>query len=592
MRQDRDGDVLVLVIQNPPVNALSHGVRQSLATALDAARSDPEIRAIVIRGDGKAFSAGADIAEFGKPGMAPNLGTLCLTIENFPKPVIAALHGVALGGGLEIALAAHYRIANQAAMLGLPEVNLGLLPGAGGTQRLPRLVGAEAALRLILVGAPITAAEALSLGLIDRVVDEKLHEAALAFAREGLLPRKTATRTQGLRNMQAYQASIAAARLQQAGHRLPAPSRIIDCIEAAALLPFDQGLGLEQTAFADLLATPEAAGLRYAFFAERRASQPPAALAAMMLPKIEKLGLWGTDATLPGLVFQTLTSGAHVLLAIADRPDLVAVLEQVAAMQEEAVVAGTMTEDLRDADWARLTTAQTAQHLLACDLVLSVQDGAAASGLDPARCAILGGAALDGPALGLTAAPARGGLAEISMTDNAPPDAVARVLSLTRRLGWRVVFAGPGGSSELQLRQALAAAQLYLVAEGVSPDLIMAALAAFGMGPQQGAHLPSMPQGGDDIVTICMAALAAEGARLLDAGQMRRPIDIDALCLLSGLVPRWEGGPMFQADRRGLLVLRRDLRAAAATDAVFEPSGLIDALIADGKTFASLNQLS
>ena len=208
VRQERVGDVAVLVLAHPPVNALSAAVRTGLAAGLQAALADPAVKSIVIRGEGRGFSAGADIAEFGKPGQGPRLGDLCLAFENATKPVIAAIHGMALGGGLELALAAHYRVANAAAVLGLPEVNLGLLPGAGGTQRLPRLVGAAPALGLMLTGVPITAAEALALGLVDQVVSQGLIEAALALAASHPPLRPTSAATTGLQDPRAYLTTV------------------------------------------------------------------------------------------------------------------------------------------------------------------------------------------------------------------------------------------------------------------------------------------------------------------------------------------------------------------------------------------------
>jgi len=269
VRQVRHGAVLELVIDAPPVNALGHAVRAALAGAIAQAEADGTVKAVVIRAAGRTFPAGADIAEFGQPPRAPLLPDLCNQIEACTKPVIAAIHGTALGGGLELALAAQVRVARADARLGLPEVLLGILPGAGGTQRVPRLIGAEQALRLMLTGRPIAAAEALALGLVDLVVEDGLEAAALSMAEAvigtSLLP--TCARNEGMRDAPAYQAAVVAARVAQHASRLPAPMRIVECVEAAQLLPFDQGLAFERAAFQDLVASPEAQGLRHAFFA-------------------------------------------------------------------------------------------------------------------------------------------------------------------------------------------------------------------------------------------------------------------------------------------------------------------------------------
>lgn len=580
---ERVGAVAVLVLAHPPVNALSGAVREALAEGLAAAEADGSVTAIVIRGEGKGFSAGADIGEFGQGSKALDLGTLCRRIEDCSKPVIAALHGVALGGGLELALAAHYRIANASARLGLPEVTLGLLPGAGGTQRLPRLVGAEVALRMMLGGAPIGAAEALDIGLIDRVVDGGLTEAALALAAEGLAVRRSGQATAGLRDLAGYQAAVVAARMAQVGNHLPAAGKIVDCVQAAALLPLAQGLAAERMAFADLVGTPQATALRYAFFAERRAATPPPGVPVKGLPALASLGIWGADDAAADLAFQALSAGMPVVLATPDHPALVQALERIATRQEQALVAGLISEDQRDTDWARLTSSLLPDPMLDVGLVLCTP-GSEELPL-PVQAVIGAAQAAGSRAVGVTV-PMAGGLAELSIGPGAALDAAAQVMALARRLGWRVVFAGPGGPVELHLRQALALAEAALIAGGVPADLVAAALAAYGMGGA-GSFLPLMPAGGDAVVTACLAALAAEGARMIADSRARRPVDIDAVALLSGLMPRWEGGPMYQADQRGLLVLRADLRTRA--EPVFQPAQLIDDLIAEGLRFASLN---
>ena len=577
---------MVLVLAHPPVNALSQAVRQALAEGVKAAEADAGVQAIVIRGEGKGFSAGADIGEFGRVSQTIGLGELCRRIEACAKPVIAVLHGTALGGGFEIALAAHYRIANGQAMLGLPEVNLGLLPGAGGTQRLPRLIGAKAALRMMLTGMPIRASEAAGLGLVDRVVEAGLTEAALAMAGEGLPPRRSGAAVQGLKDAAGNHAAIFAARAAQKGNRLPAPFRIIDCVEAATLLPLEQGLNAERVAFEDLVDTPQAAGLRYAFFTERRAVLPPQEVVAKGVQPIATLGLWGADEASADLAFQALSCGMRVALADPDRTALVTALERIAGRQEQAVVAGRMTAEARDADWARLTSTLSPDPLAGTELVLL----AGGQGAAPEVVGDVMQAAIGAPGaaqVAITVADAAGGMAELAMAPGASADVAARVLALARRLGWRVIFTGPGGPIELHLRQALAGAVAAMAAAGVAPQVVAAALAAYGMGTGPVAVLPPMPAGGAAVVACCLAALAAEGARMLQQGRARRPVDIDAVALLSGLLPRWEGGPMFQADRRGLLVLRADLRARGG--ALFEPAALIDQLIADGRDFGSLN---
>ncbi len=583
VRLDQIGSIAVLVLASPPVNSLSGHLQRALSEALEAVAADPDITAVILRGEGRCFSAGADISEAGQVDRMAELAALCLRIERFPKPVIAAIHGTAIGGGCELALAAHYRIANAAAMIGLPEVGLGLLPGAGATQRLARLVGAEEALRMMLTGVPLRASDAMALGLVDRVVSDGLGEAAVAMAQEGLPVRPTATLA--LRDVMAYQAAVAAARAADHGGVLQAPGRIIACVEAAGLLPFDMGLAVEAVAFADLAATTQARGLHRAFVAERLALQVPAEIDGRAVPALTGLGIWGAEDPAADLAFQALTAGLRVSLCDADRPKLAATLGRIAAMQEQAVAAGRITEDVRDADWARLSSALGVEGLAGADLVL-VAAGQALDGLPQVPVAAMG-ATLAGA--GLTVPEAKGGLAELAIAPGARPEEIAALVALGRRLHWRIVASGPGGPIELGLRLALDAAEQQL---GLThpAEAVAAALLAFGMGQGGQNRLPPMPRGGMALVQVCLAAIAAEGARMLEDRRARRPSDIDAVALLSGLMPRWQGGPMFQADQRGLLILRADLQKQAGVP-VFAVPRVLDDLIAEGQKFADLDPM-
>ncbi len=272
VRYERQAAVAILVIDAPPVNALGAAVRAGLTARVADIAADPDVHAVVIGGAGRMFSAGADITEFGAVAVAPSLSQVIASVEALAKPVVAALHGAALGGGLELALGAHARVAQAGAGLGLPEVSLGLLPGAGGTQRLPRLIGAAAALRMMLTGLPVTAAEALELGLVDVVVETGLTDAAVALAtdlaRRGP-PRRTCDRQHGPGDRRAVETALQSARAT-ADPLCPAQGRIIDCVAAAWDLPFDQGLQRERAAFLDLMASPESATLRAAFREKRR----------------------------------------------------------------------------------------------------------------------------------------------------------------------------------------------------------------------------------------------------------------------------------------------------------------------------------
>src|SRR5271156_1882231 len=248
------GAVAVIRLDNPPVNALSASVRKGIAEGLDRAADTDSVAAVILTGAGPNFCGGADVTEFNTPLMlaAPDLHDLFDLIEAFPKPVIAALNGVALGGGLELAMSCHYRVALASAMLGLPEVKLGLLPGIGGTQRLPRLVGAERALNMMLGGNPVAARELAKTALLDRVVDDDVLTGAIALAQEaagGKLPLKKARDISVvLPNAEAFFDFARGAVAPQAKH-YPAPAKIIDAVEAAGLQPFDQRIEVEAAGF-------------------------------------------------------------------------------------------------------------------------------------------------------------------------------------------------------------------------------------------------------------------------------------------------------------------------------------------------------
>lgn len=507
VRLERDGDVAVLVIDSPPVNALGLAVRQGLVAGLAAAVDDPEVRAIVIRAEGRTFPAGADISEFGKPPVDPWLPEVCNRIEASPKPVVAAIHGTALGGGLELALGAHWRVALASARVGLPEVSLGILPGAGGTQRVPRLVGAGPALDMMISGKPVGAAQALAMGLLDEVVETDLTAAALRLAHrlaaEGAAPRPVRDRRDGMRDPVGYEQAIAAARKAHGAARLPGPGRIIDCVEAALLLPFDQGMAFERAAFTDLVASPEAAGLRHAFFSERRAARMPEA--AVPARPLDHIGVVGGGLMGAGIAYACLTAGYHVSLMDRDREGLVRGLERVAKLQESAVDKGRMTPAQRDADWARLGGTLDLAQLGACDLVIEAvfEDfdikADVLRGLDavlkPGAVLATNTSYLDVNALAAVTSrpqdvvglhffsPAHVmKLLEIVVADATAPDAVATGLALAKRLGKVAVRSGVcDGFIGNRILSAYRQAAEYLVEDGASVAQVDRAMRGFGM---------------------------------------------------------------------------------------------------------------
>ncbi|MGH7012510.1 MAG: enoyl-CoA hydratase-related protein, partial [Caulobacteraceae bacterium] len=278
----REGEIGVITLNSPPVNALSAPVRDGLAAGMEKAAADENAKGVVLICEGRTFIAGADITEFGGAPKGASLFAVQDAIENSAKPVVAAIHGTALGGGLEVALCCHARVAVPSARCGLPEVNLGLLPGAGGTQRLPRIVGVEKALAMTTSGQHVPAAECLEMGLVDEIAPEgKLREGAIAFA------RKLADKGAPLKKVRAQNEKVEAARgrpeifaeFRKANARrfrgFLAPEYNIRCIEAAVNEPFEEGLKTERRLFGELMSGPQSRAQRYAFFAERQAAKIP-----------------------------------------------------------------------------------------------------------------------------------------------------------------------------------------------------------------------------------------------------------------------------------------------------------------------------
>ncbi|MFM0648080.1 3-hydroxyacyl-CoA dehydrogenase NAD-binding domain-containing protein [Paraburkholderia bryophila] len=369
------GKVLLVTIDHAPVNALSADVRRGLAHAIDAADADPAVEAVLIVGAGRNFIAGADIREFGKPPVPPSLPDVCNRIEACTKPVVAAIHGAALGGGLEVALAAHYRIAVDGAKLGLPEVQLGLLPGAGGTQRTPRLIGAAAALDLILSGRHASAQEALALSLVDRVgsSDDLLAE-GLAYTQELLAAHAPVRRTRdatALADRAASLAAVAAARADTAkkSRGLFSPLRIVDAVEAAIEQSFDEGLRIERKLFLECLDSPQRAGLIHAFFAEREVLKAPETRSAK--PRtLDAIGVVGGGTMGAGIAVAVLDAGLPVTMIERDDESLARGRAHIEKVYDGLIAKGRLSAEKKAAVMARWSGSTSYDALANADLVI------------------------------------------------------------------------------------------------------------------------------------------------------------------------------------------------------------------------------
>ena len=346
-----EDDTAIISVNNPPVNSLGISVRKGLVEAIKSADNNSSVRSIIIIGNGSTFPAGADIKEFGQPPQEPHLPEVCEEIENINKPVIAALHGTALGGGLEIALASNYRIAEEKTKLGLPEVNLGLLPGAGGTQRLPRLAGISAALQIMTSGKPISASEALKLGVVDKI-STNLLEDAKAFAKQVAEKNshpKTSMLTEKFDNDELNKKAIASMKelIQQKFGALEAPKKILECVEASISMDISEGLKYERNSFSELMAGKQSKALIHAFFAERKSAKIPEVSRANARD-IKTLSVIGGGTMGSGITIAALNAGLKVKMIEQDSENLNKGIQHVTKVLERDVDKGRMTSDQKN----------------------------------------------------------------------------------------------------------------------------------------------------------------------------------------------------------------------------------------------------
>ncbi len=371
---ERQDDVLVIISDNPPVNALGQKVRQGLADAIGQALADDSIKAVVIRCDGRTFFAGADITEFGKPPVGPSLPDVLDTIEAADKPVVAAIHGTALGGGCEVALACHYRVAAPSAKLGLPEVKLGLIPGAGGTQRLPRVVGVENALPIIVGGDPIPAKKALAIGLLDAITGEdSLAADAIEFARAQIgKPVKRSSegtaQEDGIRNPGLFDEFRASSARQLRGFE--APNAAIKAVKAATELPFAEGVKQERALFMDLMQGTQSAAMRHYFFAERGANKIDNIDPSLPLIPIRKVGVIGAGTMGGGIAMNFLSAGIPVTILEMQRDALDRGTGVIRKNYERTAKKGRITGAQVEQAMELLTPTLDYQDLADCDLVI------------------------------------------------------------------------------------------------------------------------------------------------------------------------------------------------------------------------------
>jgi len=368
----KQGRIGIATVDNPPVNALSYAVRSGLAAALEQANADPEVQAWIIVCTGRTFMAGADIREFGRPMQPPHLNELVTPLEASGKPLVAAIHGTALGGGLEVALACHFRVAVPSARFGLPEVKLGILPGAGGTQRLPRLVGVETALSMITEGSDIAASKAKSIGLIDAIIEGDLLAGAIAFTEalldEGRPIRRTGGLTATVENPAIFDETKKALAKRQRGFE--APQKCVDAVKLAVDFPLAEGSRREHELCIALMQGAQSKAQRHAFFAEREVAKVPGLPDDTPLREVRTVAVAGPGAMGTGIALSFINAGFPVVLVGLDQPTLDKSIGTMRKILGSGIAKGTTTQEAVDAKIALVTPTTDYADLRDVDLVV------------------------------------------------------------------------------------------------------------------------------------------------------------------------------------------------------------------------------
>ncbi|HLR30690.1 MAG TPA: enoyl-CoA hydratase-related protein [Paenalcaligenes sp.] len=550
-------NVALITFNNPPVNGLSYALRAAISHYVAQANDDDSIDAIVITGSERAFSGGADVREFGTDlaFKEPILKNVIASIEDNPKPIVAAIDGVALGGGFELALGAHFRVARSGARVGLPEVNLGIIPGAGGTQRLPRVIGVEKALPMILEARLVPAHELADTELFAKVVDDNVVDAAINFAQglksSGLKARKVRDLPIQPENAQAIleeQYEWAQARYPH----LPAKAQAVKAILDGVVLGFEQGLPNERSIFLELVQSSQSVALRYVFGAERTAARIPGLERDTPSRDVRCVGIYGSGELANALARDFNAAGLAVIQVT--RAEQVAkelrgcelLIEANLGTEQQKEVALQTLDQIADGDTILATTsAQVLNHLKE-----QVQAPTSLVRLQP------------GPTI------FQGHLWELGRTDETQPEVLATLLALARKAGTHPISGLPDsvGVGTRLLDVYLQAAH-DLLRLGLSRSAIDTALTDFGfaVGPFETAQLLGLERlrtailiqdaqvpTAADLGPLMMAALANEGARLLDEKVIGRTIEFDMIAVHGYGIGRFLGGPMHYTEHLGL----------------------------------------
>ena len=533
----RRGDLAVVTIDSPPVNALSVNVRKGLLTAFNGLVGDAGVAGVVLACAGRTFVAGSDIAEFDSPVFdESDLNDVCAAIESLGKPVVCALHGTTLGGGLELAMACHYRVAAPNTRLGLPEVTLGLLPGAGGTQRLPRLIGVADALEIILSGSPVSADKAQRLGLVDAIVDGDVLDQALHFTRALIARQAPCRKTSeiaiapdgGLATLFAGARQGLAKKTRGAF----APAKIVDCVEAAVNLPFAEGLAFERRMFVECMHSTQSAALRHAFFAERETGKIPGLDKNLVLPAISRVGIVGAGTMGGGIAMNFLNAGIPVVLLEVAADALARGLANIRKHYEATASKGRMTLEEVDQRMALCRGSLDYADFGDCDLVIEAvfenmdikkavlarlgevcRPGAIiatnTSSLDVDELALASGRPADVVGMHFFSPANVMRLLEVVRGRETAPAVLAAVLALARKIRKVAVVSGVcfGFIGNRMLEGYLRESE-FLLMEGATPSQIDRVLESFGMamGPCR-----MMDMAGIDVGAKVLGERAKEG---------------------------------------------------------------------------------
>lgn len=677
--------VAVVTVNHPPVNALSQAVRQGLMDAVQQVNTDSSAVAAVMIGAGNGFIAGADVREFGKPPLAPFLPDVIAALEGAAKPIVAAIHGVALGGGLEIALGCHYRVADAKARVGFPEVNLGIIPGAGGTQRLPRVAGVEAAADLITSGRMVGAKEARTFGIVDSVADGDLLAFAKRFAKskvDAALPRLSE------KPVAAPPTDFFAAqktRVARAARGQQSPVRALEAVEAAVALPYAEGLKRERAIFTELRDSDQAKALRHVFFSERAVSKVPGLTAKPR--KVETIAVVGGGTMGAGIATAALRSGLRVKMIEADDAAVARGKANLEKNLDGFVSRGRLTAEAKvehlsrfsaDADYGAARDVDLVIEAVFEDMnvkkdVFKKLDATAKAGtvlatntsyLDIDEIAAVTKRPTDVIGLHFFSPAHVMRLLEIVNADKTADDVVATGLELARKLGKIGVLSGVcDGFIGNRILAKFRKQADYMIEDGAMPWDVDKAIEAWGMamGPfrvmdlagldiswaqrkrlaatrdpkeryvaiadriceqgwfgqksgrgwyiyEDGKPKPNPdvekivieesakkgiqrhPLSPEEIQNRILYAMVNEGARIVEEGIARRPLDVDMVEIYGYGFPRWRGGPMCQADIVGLPKILSAIRGYAEGDPMFwKPSALLEKLVAEGKSFGDLN---